>query len=429
MNPGAAPQYNHAPNAYYQPQPPQHASDYGTVYYGVNGGNEAGHQMNYASQKRGYDALNDLFGDLKRRQIDPSNYAAFGQRLFDLQALQLPVLQSNPVPEYQQMPAMATAGGGGSEGYHPSSMPAYSLPPMGNVRTKGDLMNLDQLLETMQATIYENPNHVAAAGIAQPGAYAVQGGAHYRTSNSPPSNQLPSSHQTATAHNNSVDSTNGGTPALTPPSSASYTSSHSPSMQSAHHISPAPQSAGGMYPSLPQGNTQDSMGSSYPTTSGAPTSTLGSGQDPDDRRRYGGGFLQRARPARHGDEMDVSDDSPTPPAKSPTTSTPARKSKRTELAASLIDPALNGLASPSTGEESADEKAQEQWVENIRLVEWLREYVKGRLERGLFDGDDENEEMKDIEHDKDIKVDPELALAQKLEPSLYPSLKGLEAEV
>lgn len=397
MNPSSAPTYHHAPNAYYQPKPQQHSSDHGTVYYGVNGSNEGGHQMNYASKKRRFDARNDLFGDLKRRQIDPSHDAAFGQRLYDVQSLQLPVLQNNPVPGYQQMPAMATAGG--AKGYHPSSMPAYSLPPMGNVRTKGDLMTLDQLLETMQTTICENRNHVAAAGVAQPGAYHGQVGAHYRTSNLPPGHQLSSSH--AHARMTSSESVHREAPAFTPSSGAqSYTSSHSPPMPPPHHLSPAPQSTGGMYPSLPSTSMQDSMSGGYPGTLGASTSTFGTSFGADDCHRYGGGILQRAQSAP-GNETDTSVDSPIPPTKtSPTKSTLVRKREKTELVANLVDPALNGLASLLTVEKTTGEEAQEQRAENFRLVQCLREYVKGILERGQFKGDDDD--MKDIEQEDEV---------------------------
>jgi hypothetical protein len=47
---------------------------------------------------------------------------------------------------------------------------------MSNVRTKNDLINIDQFLEQMQNTIYESDENVAAAGVAQPGAHYVHGG-------------------------------------------------------------------------------------------------------------------------------------------------------------------------------------------------------------------------------------------------------------
>ncbi|KAI2792734.1 pH-response transcription factor pacC [Penicillium oxalicum] len=164
--------YAHGGPQYYTAHPPPPAPNphsYGNVYYALS------HDSAQAyDRKRGYDALNEFFGDLKRRQFDPNSYAAVGQRLLGLQALQLPIL-NGPVPEYQPMPAAVpiAAGGGYSPGGH---APAYHLPPMSNVRTKNDLINIDQFLEQMQNTIYESDENVAAAGVAQPGAHYVHGG-------------------------------------------------------------------------------------------------------------------------------------------------------------------------------------------------------------------------------------------------------------
>jgi hypothetical protein len=243
MNPVPSQGYTHGAPHYYQSHPahqqPSNPTTYGNVYYTLNNGTEG---ESYGNRKRGYDALNEFFGDLKRRQFDPHSYATVGQRLLGLQSLNLPIL-NGPVPEYQPMPAAVAVGGGYSPaGSHPSG-PGYQLPPMSNVRTKNDLINIDQFLEQMQNTIYESDDHVAAAGVAQPGAHYVHGGMSYRTTQSPPS-QLPPSHATATTSagpmmvNASSAHSPGGTPALTPPSSAqSYTSGRSPiSLPAAHRV-------------------------------------------------------------------------------------------------------------------------------------------------------------------------------------------------
>ncbi|KAJ5092750.1 hypothetical protein N7456_008611 [Penicillium angulare] len=381
--------YAHGAPQYYQthPAPPPAANphSYGNVYYALSQGHEGAPSYD---RKRGYDALNEFFGDLKRRQFDPNSYAAVGQRLLGLQALQLPIL-NGPVPEYQPMPASVAVGGGGG-GYSPggSQAPAYHLPPMSNVRTKNDLINIDQFLEQMQSTIYESDENVAAAGVAQPGAHYVHGGMNYRATNSPPS-QLPPSHVTATssgpmmaasAHSPSV-----GTPALTPPSSAqSYTSNRSPiSMPQTHRVSPPHESGAGMYPRLPSASMSDNMTAGYPTASGAaPPSTLGA-YDHDDRRRYTGGTLQRARPAEPESRMDTSDGDRTP-----------TKEQSPKISASLIDPALSS-ASPDPDQEAAQRTAQAAtevaerdvnvaWVEKVRLLENLRRIVSELLEAGQF---------------------------------------------
>lgn len=352
-------------------------------------------------RKRGYDALNEFFGDLKRRQFDPNSYTAVGQRLLGLQALQLPIL-NGPVAEYQPMPASVAVGGGGGGGYSPSGAqaPAYHLPPMSNVRSKSDLLNIDQFLEQMQNTIYESEENVAAAGVAQPGAHYIQAGMNYRATNSPPT-QLPSSHATATTSAGqmmaaaSAHSPSTGTPALTPPSSAqSYTSHRSPmEMTSTHRVSPPHESGANMYPRLPSTTMSDSMAAGYPTSSGAvPPSTLGGVFDHDERRRYTGGTLQRARPASHqalADRMDTAHDGKEDGERTPTSKRAAQFSE------SLIDPALHSSTSPDPDHEAAQRTAQAAtevaehdvnvaWVEKVRLLENLRRLVSDLLESGKY---------------------------------------------
>ncbi|RAH85233.1 pH-response transcription factor pacC/RIM101 [Aspergillus japonicus CBS 114.51] len=404
INPVPSQGYAHGAPQYYQSHPPPQPSNpsYGNVYYALNHGPEAGH-TSYESKKRGYDALNEFFGDLKRRQFDPNSYAAVGQRLMGLQSLSLPVLSSGPLPEYQAMPAPIAVGGGGySPGGHPSA-PSYHLPPMSNVRTKNDLINIDQFLQQMQDTIYENDDNVAAAGVAQPGAHYVHGGLSYRTTHSPPT-QLPPSHATATTAasammpNPATHSPSTGTPALTPPSSAqSYTSGRSPiSLPSATRVSPPHHEGGHMYPRLPSATMSESMTAGYPTTSSAaPPSTLGGIFDHDDRRRYTGGTLQRARPEPRSmpDAMDLSQDNEkadserTPPAKGRASSMSPKS-----ISASLIDPALSGAAAEAeatlrTAQAATEvaERADVQWVEKVRLIEYLRNYIASRLERGEYE--------------------------------------------
>jgi len=184
-----------------------------------------------------------------------------------------------------------------------------------------------------------------------------------------------------------------------------------------------------MYPTLPA-TTGDPMATSYTTT--APPSTLGSLFDNDARRRYSGGMLQRAAPSSGAEAIDsaMSDTSATPPAKSPT----VRKASKPEIASSLIDPALGGnnVTSPVANSDSvhseerpsAADKAEELWVENIRVIEALRQYVRERLAKKEYVGEDglavEAEEDRDgmegVEHEK-----PKVA---KSEAPLYPVLRA-----
>lgn len=370
------------------------------MYYTLNQGPDANHGS-YESKKRGYDALNEFFGDLKRRQFDTNSYAALGQRLMGIQGLQLPML--NGGAEYHTMPTPVAVGGGGGGGYSAGPQPAsaYQLPPMSNARTKDDLLALDHVLEQMQNTIYESDENLQASGVGQPGAHFLHGAMSYRSANSPPT-QLPRSHVTAPptaapalANVTAAQSPSIGTPALTPPSSAqSFTSGRSPvSVPAAHHASPI-QSEGssGMYPRLPAATVSDGMAAGYATaTSTAPPSTLGGIFDHDDRRRYTGGTLQRARPLerRQSDEMDISqsvDGERTPIAKE-------QASKSALFSSSLIDPALHSAMSNDsentqrTAQAATEvtEKADTKWVEKARRIEFLRSWLCHRLERGDFE--------------------------------------------
>lgn len=426
MHPGPGPNYgtshHNGHNTYYTPQQP---SSYGPVYYPVNHGGDLGQHAAYDNRKRGYDALNDFFGDAKRRSIDPTSYHQVGQRLLALQGIPL---HGGGISEYisagPAMVAVDSHGGHNGGGQMPPHQ--YALPPMPNLRTKNDLMNIDQFLEQMQSTVYESSNAAAAAGVQQPGAHYTHTAVNFRQSHSPPqtdnnlgSLHVSSAHATApivnTQSTQSTQSNSSGTPALTPPSSSvSYTSDHSP--PSSHGMSPTSRhnsTTAVSYPSLPA----VTMGySSHSTT--APASTLGTNFDSDSRRRYSGGMLQRSANPR-SDMMDVSDESRTP---TPKETTPRPENSVRELSRN-IDPALGGagttspiISSPgerSESGESARDRAEEAWIANIRVVEALRKLISDRLERKEYD-DDEDVSMSDTEH----------KIAEKSSESLYPILRS-----
>lgn len=411
MHPGSAPNYGggHHPahNGYYAPQQP---TSYGPVYYPVSHGNNIGQHAAYDDRRRNYDALNDFFGDAKRRQIDPSSYAQVGQRLLALAGIPI---HGGGMSDYMPAgPAMVSVDGhhqGGHGGHMPQHQYALPLP---NLRTKNDLMNIDQFLEQMQSTVYENSNAAAAAGIQQPGAHYTHSGVNFRQSHSPPQTALHSlghmNPQVSSSHMaplmaQSAQSNHSGTPALTPPSSSvSYTSGHSP--VSSHGMSPISRhsSTSANYPSLPA----VSLGYS---SNNAPTSTLGPNFDSDPRRRYSGGMLQRQAPLRTIDSME-SDDSATP---SPKESTPTI---RTTEVKSNIDPALSGVSSPgarSDSGESARDRAEEAWIENIRVVEALRKLIQDKLERREY-----------VEEEDVSMGGTEVKTEEKSPKSLYPVLRA-----
>lgn len=323
----------------------------------------------FEARKRGFDALDHFFGQVRRREVDPVSFQNVSRRLFELQGLQLPQIipASLPTPAYQPV---AIGGAYGQE----DPIQAYSLPPMGNAKTREDLTSIDQILEQMQATIYEQDAHMASAPTGT--GYVT----YPRSSNSPPST---SHHPSAAGHANAASllqhghqdsiasNTDASTPGLTPPSSAqSYTSGQSPLPGHA-----APTSSA-MYPTLPA-NASDMA---YAAASAA---TL-SGLYDEERRRWDGGRLQRAAPGKSRDDMDMaSDGSVTPPA-SAMNSKDSKGKKRDSPVSSVIDPALDTAGTPRESKDSPD--AGESWVQNMRLIEWMREFIKNKLERGDFEG-------------------------------------------
>ena len=321
-----------------------------------------------------------------------------------IQGVQLPIVGGGGggMMGYQAAhPPMINVGGGQVGVYAPTAQHGYALP-LPNLRTKNDLTAVDQILEQMTTTVYENPNSAAAAGVQLPGAHYS-----FRHTHSPPALQLPSSHNngycpTPLMANGSSQSNHSGTPALTPPSSASaisHSAGHSPSSLPSNHTASPPNNGMMMYPSLPSA-TSVSMSNDYASSNTPPASTLGPSFDSDPRRRYSGGRLQKAQPSSRSaddvdDLMDTADDdkfSPTTPKRSPSLDGSGIKREQ-QRAEQIIDPALaDMMASPAAAaagsepSESAEEKAQAVWVENIRVIEGLRRYVQERLLRGEFEG-------------------------------------------
>ncbi|KAH9898861.1 hypothetical protein F4778DRAFT_771535 [Xylariomycetidae sp. FL2044] len=361
------------------PHPTGHASSYyqhhappsfgGPMYYQPLGGrsDHMGYHAaaDFDNRKRAYDALNDLFGDVKRRQLDPASYHQVGQRLMPLHGA-LPVHSGSMGAEYLPAPAVVAVDGPGGQGPYQQH---YALPPMPNLRTKSDLVQIDQILEQMQSTVYENSNNAAAAGVHQPGAHYLP--LNFRHSQSPPHTAAPQPAMAQNAYSaahvasplTAVSSTHSnGTPAVTPPSSSlSYTSGHSPTASSSG-LSPSSRhssTASALYPTLP------AVTAGYPGQSA--TSTLGPNFDNDPRRRYSGGMLQRAA-------------GPRPIVEREPTSTP----KATESAVSSVS---SPSAESETSGEAREDQAYEAWLENVRVIEYLREYVIDRLKRGDYDAE------------------------------------------
>lgn len=355
------------PSSYYQHQPPSFG---GPMYYqplGSRGDHHIGYHAaaaEYDSRKRTYDVLNEFFGDAKRRSLDPASYSQVGQRLMPLHG-SLPIHTGSLATEYIPAPAAVAVGGGSA---HDPYAQHYSLPPMPSIRTKSDLIQIDQILEQMQSTVYENSNTAAAAGVHQPGDHYIPLG--FRHNQSRPEttaasqSALPAyAHSVASPMTNVSSTHSNGTPAVTPPSSTMSYSGGSPSASSSglSPISRHSSTTSALYPTLP------AVTSGYPGQSA--TSTLGPTFDSDPRRRYSGGMLQRASTGLRHEEREERETTP----------------KALESAVSVSSVSSPGAESETS--ENREDQAYEAWLENVRVIEYLREYVIDRLKRKDYEAE------------------------------------------
>lgn len=430
MHPGSAGVYGNSHhgghNAYYAPHPQPSSYGGGAGYYQMSHGPDMNQHAAWDEKKRNFDSLNDFFGAAKRRQIDAHSYQQVNQRLMQLQGI--PIGTGGGISDYMHSaPHLVPIDGHGGHG-HGGPMPQhqYSLP-LPNLRTKSDLNSIDQFLEQMQSTVYESSNASAAAGIHQPGAHYTHQGINFRQSHSPPQTQIHNIGSMAPHVSTSYASapmtathSNHSTPALTPPSSSvSYTSGNSP--MSSSGLSPVSRhssTSNAAYPSLPA----VSLGYSPHHSATAPTSTLGTNFDSDPRRRYSGGILQRSsgglNSSQYRESMETAVGSPTP---SPKETTPRPEYVKTD-GTNNIDPALSEVTSPGKSIdtlESARDRAEEAWIENIRVIEALRRYVSDRLQNGEYVKDEEEDVSMADSHIKETHIKTE----EKPTESLYPVLR------
>jgi len=378
-NPAAfgQPPPTHGHSSYYSHQPAPPA--YGPIgYYGSSLGHRndfLNHQAGYDTRKRGFDELNDFFGSAKRRQVDPTSYSQVGRSLMPLHGA-LSIHTGGITADYMAAPqSVVPVGGGGGVSHGPLAQ-HYYLPPVPSLRTKGDLEQMDQLLEQMQSTVYEN------SGSSPGSQYAPAFDLRHQSPVTRPN--LPNDHYAVSAAQmpsplTAVSSTHStGTPAHTPPSSSlSYTSGHSPSSSSGLSPGGRHSSATGVsYPTLPA--------VTYP---GSTTSTtLGPSFNPAERR-LSGGMLQSASGGRQ-----VSDD--------------------TEMAVTpkAVEP-VAAVSSPSEESEGSEPEPYEAWLDNVRVIEFLRKYVQDRLHRRDYDESLDSEQA----------IDP--SLSSSSEKPLYPVLR------
>jgi hypothetical protein len=382
--------HQNAHGSYYAHHQPQ---SYQPLYYHQPApmnprGYEMGHHAaSFDARKRGYDELNDFFGSVKRRQVDPTSYQQVGRSLMPIHASLNGPLAAELIASH---PPSLGVGAGMAQGPGPLTQ-HYYLPPMPNLRTKDDLHQIDHILEQMQSTIYENTAQQQQQHPQYAHAVDLRNSAHYA--------QRPSADPYGVAAAQQLPSplapSSSGTPAVTPPSATlSYTSGHSPSASSSG-MSPASRhsSASVQYPSLPN--------SAYPGQQ-AP-STLGSSFDPV-LRRHSGGYLQSANGARR---------SPDEPEGGATTPRAAQSPSAS-------------VSSPHESDGS-DPEPYEDWIMNIRLIEKLRHYVHERLQTKAYEDANEEERIDPMIVDSERQREragreSSAGPTAKVEKPLYPSL-------
>ena len=381
-------------------------SNFGPVYYSAPqpGYVDAGMTE---SRKRSYSVLNDFFGDAKRRHIDPHQYHDLSDRFGGMPNLPLPA-HGNFINDFN-----STSGTGMSSVQQDTTTTAMAVShnpvpaihvvnPFTELKTKHDLRSLDTFLETLQNTVYEHTENLSNAGVL-PVSQIHHIGLNGQT------NHLPSDHQSSTRPRG-VDSigshppsssgslappTLDDTPALTPDSHNGY-SPASACSHSASPYSPGARHIGNPYPTLPSFSAMTGSQPGYVYTNGIPASYLGNSYDDlDGRRCYAGGILQRAAPAS---PPRINRDKRSTP-----TSTSRRSSAEREALlkgvqnVELASPTRAEAESPASrerhdtaetsgtnGSSSADDR-QKGWIQNIRVIEALRSFVKERLQRGEYE--------------------------------------------
>lgn len=242
------------------------------LYYAPRGQEYLGHHTgSFDTHNRGYDVVDDVFGSVKHRAVDPLSYASVGRSLLPLhEALALQPVMDLPAPGYMALHRPdAAAGGGHVAPSNPASFTQqYYMPPMSNARTKNDLVQLGHILDQIRSTVYENGSQAI---------YPVQ--VHDQTT----------------------------------------------------------------------------------------TSTVSTNLGNDGRLTYSGGMLQRAKPSFLGRTSDT-------PAYAP-------------IKAGIVPTCLVGAPPSESDVSDATRERQEKydvWLENIRIIDALRKYIRDRISRQDF---------------------------------------------
>ena len=332
--------------------------NYGPVYYNMPQNGGFGLALT-EQRKRAHDSLDAFFGDVKRRQFDPTQYVDLGSH-FGGMGLFNDAGYNNG---YHNQPQSHGFGSGGTATATMTAPPIQDFDVnFTNLKTKNDLQSIDAFLEQLQKTVYEHSSHVVRrpeVGVGPSGESLQQ--PTYGGVLDPSLDRRPSPPESFSA---TTSTTGDHTSGLTP---GSQLSSHSPA--SAHSQQPH-MNVG--YPSLPNPVTmgQHENGGYMQHTSGPPQSGLGDAYEGHDRiRRHSGGYLQRAKP-----------------------SSPRESEVAVDGAQEEKSPAKENSGQVQTGQaENGDGSGQddrlEGWVQNMRTIETLRKIVHSRIAHGQFEAE------------------------------------------
>jgi len=411
------------PSAFAAPHQNGHASYYGShgtygappLYYpqalSQQRSEYIGHQAATAPSfgKRGFDDLDHFFGDAKRRQINAGSYPQVGRALLPLHGsfgLGVGAIDTGYVAAPAAAAVVSVGGGGG--GAHASSAVSsnpmdqhYYLPPVPQLRSKHDLAAVDRVLEQMQTTVYENPDSPPSYDAPDISAFHLRDPAPGGARPTLISDHYAVSAAQAASPMTVASSIHTDSPARTPPSTTlSYTSRHSPSLSPSSRqgsLTGIGGSAAVSYPQLPASITAPSHPGS------APPQTLGSNFSPVERHLPGGNLGASSRGPRTGPQQRRVEEEDEQEADGATT----------PRAVSASSPAAS-----DDSESSGEPEEYETWLMNVRIIEFLREYVQHRLRTGDYE-DDEGAETAP----SPMNVDEERITATTAEPPLYPALR------
>ena len=420
---------------------------YGHVYYNLPQNSSSFNDGGLTeTRKRNHDLLNQLFSDAKRGHVDPGHYMDLGTQFGGVQGL--PISVSNALGNgYTNGGGGGGGGGGGSGGLDghelgqstayqtmqqaPSMQAPHLQMPFPQLKTKNDLQAVDNFLYQLSQTVYENAPRRAPAHPPPD-----HGGIDPGLSDSPPN--VPSIHG-SDASTNTMDDT----PALTP---SSHFSAQSPSVHSNYNQSPVVRSSASLYPSLPNINASiaDTNNGTWAPSNGAPPSGLANGFEDYQGRRFQGGYLGRVQP-RPSSRANEGGDAASPGSRRGSSddreAALAKGVKNVDIATSPTDrnaqhggvnlPPINRhKTSGSEGSSTSSDANQEAWVQNIRVIEALRQFVQTKMESGEFGGDNPDDQSNGAQTPRAHRAEDREADVKEQQSSpgasLYPSLKPME---